>query len=60
MFKQDTHKFDSEHYWEINKKGFNEKRIQDILIDDNWELVLNNRLFENPYHRFYLLKKYKN
>lgn len=56
-FKQDIHIFNGEHYWEINKKGYDEKNIQDILVDDEWELVINNRLFENPNHRFYLLKK---
>ena len=56
-FKRDRHSFDGEHYWEIDKKGYDEKKIQDILIDSEWKLILNNRLFENPYHRFYLLKK---
>ena len=58
-FKQDEHIFNGQHYWEINKKGYDEEKIRDILVDEEWELIFNNRLFENPFHRFYLLRKCK-
>ncbi|MEA3553060.1 MAG: class I SAM-dependent methyltransferase [Campylobacterota bacterium] len=59
-FKRDIHIFNGEHYWEINKIGYEEKKIQNLLTDNKWNIILNNRLFENPYHRFYLLEKNTN
>ena len=58
-FKKDIHVFDGEHYWEINKVNYDESIIKEILICKDWELLLEERLFENPYHQFYLLGKRK-
>lgn len=57
FLKQDLHNFDGEHYWEINKKNYDETAIREKMTTDNWKLVFEKRLFENPYHRFYLLEK---
>lgn len=56
-FFKKPHKFDGQHFWEINKKGFSESKIRKKIICSDWELEKETRLFENPYHRFYLLKK---
>lgn len=51
------HRFDGEHYWEINKRGYHHARISHEIraagftIEDSW---LNPY---NPYHRFFVLRK---
>ena len=51
-----THKFDGQHYWEIGKKDYQQKKIKGI-IKNKFKI---NTLFtpkENTYHTFYLLEK---
>jgi ubiquinone/menaquinone biosynthesis C-methylase UbiE len=53
------HKFDGEHYWEINKRNYSLKKIISIMNDVGFidiETYLNSF---NPYHRFFVLKKNK-
>jgi ubiquinone/menaquinone biosynthesis C-methylase UbiE len=51
------HRFDGEHYWEINKRGFRlravtaEMACNGLTLRDTW---LNPY---NPYHRFFVLQK---
>lgn len=50
------HSFDGEHYWEINKKGYEISRVLSeiskiLKIRSNWQL------WDNPYHHFFLLEK---
>lgn len=50
------HQFDGEHYWEINKRGFELARV----IADLSTCALLRRTFrvpEFPYHRFFLFEK---
>ena len=54
---KEKHIFKGQHYWEINKKGFDESLIRSQIQCDSWKIEIESRLFENPYHRFYLLKK---
>lgn len=54
---QRIHKFDGEHYWEVNKKGYDEQKLRELLPCTDWSLEMELRLLENPFHRFYLLKK---
>lgn len=50
------HKFDGEHYWEVNKRGYAlEKVSSDLMKTAN--LVETYRVVENPYHRFFIFKK---
>ncbi|MDO5674087.1 MAG: class I SAM-dependent methyltransferase [bacterium] len=54
--KQTEHVFDGEHYWELNKKGYDLNRV----IRDLSRLCLLIKtylVFENPYHRFFVFKR---
>jgi SAM-dependent methyltransferase len=52
-FKNNIHIFDGEHYWEINKKGYElEKIIADLTKFA--KLIKTYRVKENPYHRFFI------
>ena len=55
ILKQPEHVFDGEHYWEINKKGYDLARV----VNDLGRLCSLNktyRVFENPYHRFFVFE----
>ena len=50
--------FDGQHYWEINKHGYELSKI--IKIFENLpkvKLMKNYRLFSNPYHHFFVFEK---
>ena len=51
------HKFDGQHYWEINKKGYPLQKIIDDFTKNDVELVKTYNVKENTYHRFFLFKK---
>lgn len=51
------HIFDGQHYWEINKRGFPIKRIKTIFCKANFRIIKNYRVFENPYHRVFVMEK---
>lgn len=48
-----AHEFDGQHYWEIGKKDFPLKRIEDTLRSVGLEPEEISRLEEDPYHRFF-------
>lgn len=49
------HKFDGEHYWELNKRGHETKKvISAFLKSRKLDLVRTFRSFENPCHRFFV------
>lgn len=50
------HKFNGEHYWEINRKNFPVSRIADDF-SEYAKLIKSYRVFENAYHRFFLFEK---
>jgi SAM-dependent methyltransferase len=51
------HKFDGEHYWEINKVGYPLKKIVSNFVDaGNMKLVKTYRVTENTYHRFFIFE----
>lgn len=50
-----VHQFDGEHYWEINKRGYELEQVTSALTaSGKLELVRTFRPFENPYHRFFI------
>lgn len=52
------HKFDGEHHWEINKRGYDlGKVIHDFSAAANVKLMRTFRAEENTYHRFFIFKK---
>ncbi len=54
LFKAPMHKFDGEHYWEINKRGYPLSRVIADL-SRHMQLVKTYRVFENSYHRFFIV-----
>lgn len=46
------------HYWEIGEKGFEKAKINKIL-SKYFRILYSQNIFENPYHRIYILKKLK-
>lgn len=58
FFKPRTHKFNGEHYWEINKAGYPVKRIINELSQaGSVTLKKNYRVPELSYHRFLVFEK---
>ena len=53
------HKFDGEHYWEIGKAGYSLSKITKDIKEAGFKILKTYRIFENPYHRFFVLKKEK-
>lgn len=57
QLRQLLHKFDGQHYWEIGKRGYPLNRITNDIKNVGFKIVKTYRIFENPYHRFFILKK---
>lgn len=55
--KPPAHRFDGWHYWEIGKAGYSLARIKAELKQAGFGLQRTYRIFENPYHRFFILAK---
>lgn len=51
------HKFDGEHYWEIGKYEYPLQKITDIITKTRFCIKKCYRVFEIPYHRFFILIK---
>jgi len=50
-----VHRFDGQHYWEINKRGYELKKvIASFLSFNTLHLERTFRPYENPYHRFFI------
>ena len=55
MFRAEVHKFDGEHYWELNKVSYSlEKVLRDF--SEHAALINTYRVPENPYHRFFIFE----
>ncbi len=51
------HRFDGQHHWELNKRGYSLKRVtQDLTRISHMRLIRNYRVAENPYHRFLIFE----
>ena len=55
--RKPIHKFDGQHYWEIGKTGYPLKRILNDIQKQGLQLERTYRVYENPYHRFFILRK---
>lgn len=56
-FRQASHSFDGQHYWEINKAGFNLSHVTKMLIEQGGvKLLKTYRVHENLYHRFMIFE----
>lgn len=53
-----VHAFDGQHHWEINKRGYELQTVTDALVKSGrLKLLRTFRIFENPYHRFFVFAK---
>jgi SAM-dependent methyltransferase len=58
LYMRKGHTFDGEHYWEINKKGYKLGNVIEALEKSGkLKLLSTFRVFEKPYHRFFILRK---
>ena len=55
--KVPKHEFDGEHYWEIGKAGYALRRVVGDMVKAGFRIIKTYRVFENPYHRFFVLEK---
>lgn len=51
------HRFDGEHYWEINKSACSLKKIMQVIAQSGLDCTASWLNPYNPYHRFFVLKK---
>ncbi len=49
-------KFDGQHYWELNTKGYLRKSIVETL-NKKYKVLNNFTLAENTYHHFFIIQK---
>lgn len=52
-----AHVFNGQHYWEIGKKGFSLSQVKNLFFQVGFKLIKTYCLSENPYYRFFVLKK---
>jgi ubiquinone/menaquinone biosynthesis C-methylase UbiE len=55
--KASKHIFDGQHYWEIGKKGYSLNKVMNDMQRIGFKVKRTYRLWENPYHRFFILEK---
>lgn len=55
--RKSVHNFDGQHYWEIGKAGYPLQRVTDEIRGSGFEIKKTFRVFEKPYHRFFILRK---
>jgi SAM-dependent methyltransferase len=56
--RSQPHEFDGEHYWEINKQGYELKKIKQDFSRIA-KLTRSYRVKDNPYHHFFFLERSK-
>lgn len=58
-FRKVMHTFDGEHYWEIGADGYSLERIISDIELINFKIINTYRIFEFPYHRYFVMQKHK-
>ncbi len=58
-FKNPFRKISSQHYWEIGYKNYNFKKIIKDIEKAGFKIKNTYKVFENPYHVFFILSKNK-
>lgn len=54
---KESHTFDGEHHWELNKQATPLKRVVRDIENAGFRIQLNRRYAANMYHRFFILKQ---
>ena len=57
--KKPVHHFDGQHYWEIGKTGYSLNSIINVIQKVGFKIEKTYRVFEMPYHRFFILNRLK-
>jgi hypothetical protein len=55
--KKPAFRFNGEHFWEIGRAGYPLQTIIRGIQDAGFDIKRHYRVFENPYHHFFILKK---
>jgi len=55
--KAPVHEFNGEHYWEIGKAEYSLRMVMNEMRNAGFEIKKTWRIFEIPYHRFFILGK---
>jgi len=55
--KARLHRFDGQHLWEIGKAGYPLQKVMNEMRKIGFEIKKTYRVFEMPYHRFFILDK---
>ncbi len=55
--KAPVHRFDGQHFWEIGKAGYPLRKVTNEIQRAGFEIKKTYRVFEMPYHRFFILDK---
>ncbi len=55
--KAPVHRFGGQHLWEIGKAGYPLRKVMDKMRRVGFEIKKTYRVFEMPYHRFFVLDK---
>lgn len=53
-----THVYDGEHHWELNKRGYPLQRVIRDMEIAGLHVHHTYRVWENPYHRMFILEPY--
>lgn len=46
-----------EHHWEIGNKGISVKNLKNLFKNSKFKILKSYRVFEKPYHHFFVLQK---
>lgn len=57
--RRERHTFNGQHFWEIGKVGYSNKKIIEMIRKQQFLVLKNYCLPENPNHHFFVLKKSK-
>lgn len=55
--KAPVHRLEGQHFWEIGKAGYPLRKVIDEIRRTGFEIKKTYRVFEMPYHRFFVLDK---
>lgn len=59
FLRRSNNRFNGEHYWEINRVGFNLPLVLETFkkVDPDFDFVRTFRVHENSYHRFFVFHR---